>query len=88
MLLVTTFHYLPYLPPFRTLAKAVKVNARNFLARARGFVASPRFVFAGATSVIARTRTKETKNSCGTKRYVFSSYISMQSSITLKAVLL
>ncbi len=78
MLLVTTFHYLPYLPPFRTLAKAVKVNARNFLAR--GFVASPRFVFAGATSVIARTRT--------TKRYVFSSNISMQSSITLKAVLL
>jgi len=78
MLLVTTFHYLPYLPPFRTLAKAVTVNARNFLAR--GFVASPRFVFAGATSVIARTRT--------TKRYVFSSNISMQSSITLKAVLL
>ncbi len=86
MLLITTFHYLPYLPPFRTLAKAVTVNARNFLAR--GFVASPRFVFAGATSVIARTRTKETKNSCGTKRYVFSSNISMQSSITLKAVLL
>ena len=88
MLLVTTFQYLPYLPPFRTLAKAIKANARNFVARARGFVASPGFEFAGATSVIARTRTKETKNSCGTKRYVFSSYISMQSSITLKAVLL
>jgi len=81
MLLITTFHYLPYLPPFRTLAKAIKVNARNFFA-------SPRFVFAGATSVLARTRTKDTKNFCGTKRYVFTSNISMQSSITLKAVLL